>query len=663
MYESPSAFDSKLVPSNGEDIGRGDNVVNITGAQLWKASLARFSFVYTPDTFINGLSTFNPDRKKLYPQQNGKIKKLFATNKFVLHVIQEDNVLYSTIGRQVITLADGTQQLAAASTIISDPIDTQGDYGCQDGETFIEKDGLMHYWDLKRGVVVQYDGQVQKPISREGLASYYLLQSEYIRKNRSEGLCKIQIQGGFDPKRNKYYLTSFKRCPSIYGYDMSGVTFPNAFRLYLDGHFYVFGYLTTIEALAQAITDLGFEATVTGNIITLPETCANLGSIEWRYVPYNITVVPKPPYATPPEPVFTTVYADIYINNTHYYLGNASFFGHVTTLNNLGLGHWVAPGFVYGFENYGQLTYGNWFYNDASTFVLGGTIQVTINTTIYDIENVVTLQDLIDGINALGLCYCFLDEGNDRLVFLGHNAVNYITDTDDNTWITYAYFLTYRDPIPQQGTVRPSAISTCTDTPYIDLSEQMTVQSQGTYAWNIGGGFWESNYGFTPEYYGFIDAGLDGNYMVTFKEGVPYFHNNNNATDYLIFYGDNTDNQYITIVGNKGQSTTKNFFAVGIDSKIPTNYPSGVKYKGLSVTTSNGQTSIIPIGSFKWKEGYYFSQFFGNTSTGKSHINGEKMKGEWIQINFQKDSDLSVKNSYNEFSKIIFIINKSEITF
>jgi hypothetical protein len=198
--------------TNNEDIGR-INVVNPNAKQTWKPTLVRFSFAYNPESFINGLSTFDSDRDKTYYRNYGAISKLICV-KTELYVIQHDNVFKSSINKSQVQYADGTVALIAANQIISDPFDTVGDYGCQDAATIVEKDGIVYFWDVKRGAVVMFDGKQQTPISKVGMDSYIQLVSKYILKNAGSGLYSIKVRGGYDPKYNSYMLTGFKYDPN-----------------------------------------------------------------------------------------------------------------------------------------------------------------------------------------------------------------------------------------------------------------------------------------------------------------------------------------------------------------------------------------------------------------------------------------------------------------
>lgn len=436
LFESPYRSDL-ILNSWGEDIGLGRaQVVNNNAAQFEHSDIIRFSLAYVIGTLVNGLSTFLSANVINVNTNFGSIT-YFVNIKNVLHIIQEDNVTYSLIAQSITFLQNGVPQILTGDEVISKPQDTLGDFGCQDPETVVFRDNKVFFWDLKRGVIVEYNTEYsaykkpfQNAISRNGLTSYYLLESEFIRANRHSGINRLQLHGGIDPKRNKYYVTSFR-----------------------------------------------------------------------------------------------------------------------------------------------PLAFGN---------------------------------------------------------------------------------------------------------PYVDTASQMTVQDKGTYALNFGGeaSYFEGAYGFIPEFYGYMDAGQSGDLMISFSQGIPYLHNSNLALDYLNFYGDTTDTQYIEVAINKTSQSTNNeyavnrhfytsvmnFYSVGMDSKQPATYGTAPRYEGIFVSTSNGQQSSIPIGYAQWREGFYWYNVLRSTSTGKTIHTGEPLKGTNMTIRWKRDADPSVQNQYNEVGTFVFVVNESAAT-
>lgn len=207
LVEHHSQYDT-VVDSNGEDIGR-INVINPSARQVYKGWLQLHSNAFLPDGDVNGLSTFDPLDEKVYPLEAGAITKLKCIDD-TLHVICEDKVYYVKIGKQQATLGDGTEQLYFSGKTFSDPFPVLGLYGCQDPETFVtDRYNVMRWLDVKRGCAVQYEGNVLKAISDEGLKNYFHDQCEYARGLQPVNGSELFVwsHGGYDPLHNRYMLT------------------------------------------------------------------------------------------------------------------------------------------------------------------------------------------------------------------------------------------------------------------------------------------------------------------------------------------------------------------------------------------------------------------------------------------------------------------------
>lgn len=210
LFESHSRAD--IIPdSQGEDIGR-TNIENPYAKQVWKPSLLRYSLGFNPDSFVNGLSSFDSSRQKLFNRQYGNITKIYC-NQSELHIFQIDNVFKALINKRQIRQSDGSIILTASDEIISDPLDTIGDYGCQNEESIMFRDNKFTFWDIKRGYIVQYDGQQSIPISDLGIGSYIQSQSKTVTAsfNNFSPILYIKLNSGYDPINNRYLITTFQR--------------------------------------------------------------------------------------------------------------------------------------------------------------------------------------------------------------------------------------------------------------------------------------------------------------------------------------------------------------------------------------------------------------------------------------------------------------------
>lgn len=402
-FESASRSDT-IINSHGEDIGRM-NVINPTARQVWKPSLVRYSYVFNPESFINGLSTFDTSREKMYWRQYGGITSIVCI-KSELCIIQEDNVFKSNINRSQVRYADGSAALIASEQIISDPLDTVGDYGCQDAATVIERDGFIYYWDVKRGTVVRYDGNKQVPISYLGENAYIKRTSKSIIRDINLGLEQISLVGGYCPKYNRYMITGYK------------------------------------------------------------------------------------------------------------------------------------------------------------------------------------------------------NEHGSRV-----------------------------------------------DDPHIEDSIILNANDRFTVMWNMDKQYWEMFTSYIPEYYSYMDGSQLGTLMVTFRYGVPYYHNKDSVTTYNTFYGYEC-NQVIEVVSNQYPQAVKNWVTTGYDSDYA--------FEIESMTTSIKQQSQIPISAFVKKEGTWWSNFYRDITSSGSLLEGSQLKGTWVKLKLVKDRNNKTK--YNELRRLFTNFTTSDKT-
>lgn len=212
--EHHSVYLANIVPSNGEDIGRF-NFVNATARQIWKPAFIRRSEPYIPNTYNNGLSTYiegNDSGNKFNRARNGIVQMI--NDGYKLYVIQQDGNFITLLAKQLVSLADGSQQLVAVNDFFSDPIVGNGEnYGCQNSESIIEWGDYIFWVDAKRKAVVKCDWQQCTDIATSALCkSYFVSKLSYIQRYNNDAGADTDfytILGGFDPKYKQYILTFF----------------------------------------------------------------------------------------------------------------------------------------------------------------------------------------------------------------------------------------------------------------------------------------------------------------------------------------------------------------------------------------------------------------------------------------------------------------------
>jgi len=116
------------------------------------------------------------------------------------------------------------------------------------------------------------------------------------------------------------------------------------------------------------------------------------------------------------------------------------------------------------------------------------------------------------------------------------------------------------------------------------------------------------------------------NTLATFKGGNLYIHD---STTYNNFYGTQY-NSDITFVFNEKNVVKKDFNFLTIDSSAQYTLP--------SITTSLGQVSNLVASDFDNQEGLYHGALMKDSNSLGGIINGDYLKGTWIETKLQQDS-------------------------
>jgi len=185
---------------------------------------------------------------------------------------------------------------------------------------------------------------------------------------------------------------------------------------------------------------------------------------------------------------------------------------------------------------------------------------------------------------------------------------------------------------------------------YVNNEYDIELARNETMAYNINGKFFNGFLGFTPEFYSYVDGQQYGLCNVSFKEGIPHFHNQENIQTYDTFYGYATD-QVIRFAVNKSPETEKVFLTMAVDSKTKTSMIEGMKYEAYKVETSDFMVSKIPIEAFQFRENIYYAPFLRSTAYGGTLLNGQVLRGTWIEVTLVRDREKV--EQYSELAKII----------
>lgn len=592
--EHHSIYLAGVIPSNGEDTGR-PNVINPAARQLWKPTLSRYSFVYLATSFINGLSSFNEERMKLYDRLNGKIVQTFSRGTDMLYLC-EDAHFRVTLNKQQVTYADGSTSLITVNDLLSDPIDIAGvDAGCQNSESFVSFGDLLWWIDTKRSIVAQCDWRATKDIAREGLIKSYIEdKTKYISRYNSVEDATTTVS---------WLLAS------------TSYIVTDTLRLMYDGTYaedQPAAPITTNQEFVDFINTLSI-----GTFI------------------YDAATTSM--YITNPQHDYGTFYG-LHVNGSVF----------VTITKNTNSDYWIIP---CGIEPKTQ-QYAVTFFNSNSKanyswdigtdpdidIVVDITVSIEVDSdTLSSTFSIRSVADIADALNSL------LEDEDiiDTISAIENNTVLYIISSSLSV---------YGDIVVGTHTYTASTTSRYK---FTNNEYDIAIARNETLMWSVYGQFWSSMFSFTPEYYSSVDAQLYGLSMVTFKGGVPYFHNLTTISTYMQFYGWQT-NQVLSVVCNLGAVTEKRFLTISAKSINKTSSITAVKYSGYAVTTSDNQQSSIPIDAFQVRENQIFAVIYRDTSLGYTLQTGAQLRGVWMQVTLVRDDDEEVIDEYSEISDISF---------
>ena len=152
----------------------------------------RFSLTYTTGTANNGLSTFSALDFKTVPLGIGTIQKLQLASK-----TEEQGVIMLAIGSfQTVSCYLGEVQLVGASknsaliqdtSVIGTMNVLKGMFGTTAPETVVEYLGLVFWYDLNNGAIVQYSTNGLEAVSHYKMASFFQKYAKaYLNANQSD---------------------------------------------------------------------------------------------------------------------------------------------------------------------------------------------------------------------------------------------------------------------------------------------------------------------------------------------------------------------------------------------------------------------------------------------------------------------------------------------
>lgn len=199
--------------------------------------------------------------------------------------------------------------------------------------------------------------------------------------------------------------------------------------------------------------------------------------------------------------------------------------------------------------------------------------------------------------------------------------------------------------------------STAGDTAdFINNEREIVIQKNETIIINPNLKICKGFANFTPEYYGIINNGRDGNHFITFYRGKAYIHNYDTAvTSVNTFYGVKTDT-IVDVVCNAEEDLVKVFSHIAIESN-------DIPFFADKVTSSKkDQLSKIPIELMIRKEGIYYAEFKQDINSDGGLIDGDAIRGVYARVRLVRSQDVLYQDKYSELNNIVIYFQKSMLS-
>jgi hypothetical protein len=162
---------------------------------------------------------------------------------------------------------------------------------------------------------------------------------------------------------------------------------------------------------------------------------------------------------------------------------------------------------------------------------------------------------------------------------------------------------------------------------YVSVFQGYTGQPNTTMAFNEYRNCYTSFYDYAPE----AITSVEGS-TITFKNGGLYLHDN--TANYTTFYGVQSAAS-ITFVFNEQGLMKKDFNAITLDS-VPAAWTSA---STNDIQTSLGQNSNLVASDYELNEGFYHAGFMRDFNSIGGLVNGDYLKGAWMQIKLSNTSN------------------------
>ena len=249
-----------------------------------------------------------------------------------------------------------------------------------------------------------------------------------------------------------------------------------------------------------------------------------------------------------------------------------------------------------------------------------------------------------------------------------------------------SYFVGGIDPKTMEYNLTSQNLDTTHVIPpsYVNQLTNISLPVAETLIFDLYTGLLKTFASYTPEMYGRLPGFFSQRQFFSFKQGIPWFHHNNEAltspvsqTAYTNFY-DTQCGVVITIItngmdGKQMPDKVKRFLYNEIYCRqsipgSPGTMPTALFYAN-TIVSEKGQTSRLLVGLWTGKDGYWCSAFLCNINTPvdpnlepqtttNALYDGDPLQGRWLQATYLSNS--AYTGQYFEMSSIVTYFNELE---
>jgi hypothetical protein len=192
---------SDFFPSRCTSIGR-QYAVDSNAAQLDRPTATRLSNAFLAGSKLNGLSNFEGLNIVEFDRSYGLIQKLVLAGETLVVICSNRRYGVFYPGQVNVKQADGTNIRLVTDSILGHFRPAAYHAGTLNPESVVENNGVVKWWDVTTGEVVQHDYNGGGAISRYQMQTYFAERAKELRQNP-----KLKTPAVYDRYRDLYILT------------------------------------------------------------------------------------------------------------------------------------------------------------------------------------------------------------------------------------------------------------------------------------------------------------------------------------------------------------------------------------------------------------------------------------------------------------------------